>query len=107
MFYFVFVVYQVWGFTKDYVEKRNSKFTMEALEAEYVNACSEIEKRGLWANYVQHVQKTEQKYWELEHIMETTVHPAMLKISLGNNKDLSNSNSSVMNSHIYPFTIKA
>ena len=69
----------IWGDEKNYVARENKSMTIEGVEKLFIKRRGEINKEICW-NCIQHVRSVEDKYWEMDRIIDQKMDKLMFSV---------------------------
>lgn len=72
----------IWAQVKGYVARNNKTFKMQEVRQLLLNSLANVSSEN-WQNAIKHVIVEEQKMWELDNVIDTTMEIEPLVISVG------------------------
>ena len=70
----------IWGDEKNYVARENKSMTIEGVEKLFRKRRDEINKE-ICQNYIQHVRSVEDRYWEMDRIIDQKMDKLLFSVS--------------------------
>lgn len=76
----------IWAQVKGFVARNNTVFKLKEVRELFKTAINNVSDEN-WRNAINHVLKEEQKMWNLDNLVETTVEPIVINVTMSDSDD--------------------